>query len=100
MKKSIYELILNYATPLSQEVKHNKHGVSLISEKFQVEMDNRFISIWTSDENVHEIKSSLGKVKDFESALRIEDLNDKSLVFRGLDAHKELFDYVVKLLAK
>ena len=99
LMKNIYELILNFATPLAQEVKHSNHGDSLISEKFQIEMDSRFISIWTSDENVHTIGSSLGNLKDFESALRIGDLNDRSLVFRGLDAHKDTFEFVKNLLA-
>jgi len=98
MRKSIYELILAYATPLAQEVKHSKFGDSLISEKFQIEMDNRFISIWTSDENVHTIGSSLGDLKNCEGALRIEDLNDQSLRFSSAYAHKDCFEYVKTIL--
>jgi len=99
MRKSIYDLILAYATPLAQEVKHSKHGDSLVSKKFQIEMDSRFISIWTSDENVHTIGSSLGDLKNCEGALRIEDLNDQSLRFGGLDAHKDAFNFVKSILA-
>ena len=95
MKKSIYDLILNYASPLCQEVEHNKDTDSLISEKFQISMDKEFISIWTAEGNIYTIGSSINDLKNPKGALKIVDLEDLNAV---VSSPAEMFDFVKILL--
>ena len=98
MQKSIYELILAYASPLSQEVNHTDDGISMIAKKFQIEFSSNEISIMNhNDQNVITIYTSLGSVKNYESALRISDLhgaNNRKVEFGGLNAHRDAFKFV------
>jgi len=93
---SIYTLILAYFSPMAQETKETKYGVSLVADNFQIEMDSQQISVWTPDENVYTIYSSRGNVQNPESALRIEDL---VFMNKRFDTHQEAFEFIKSLFA-